>query len=79
MAKKDEAIRILDRAKFFRKKKRLKAVPVVKSTGFCILQDGNYFEKLQEVVPDLQFTGITNDENLLLKTETTSHKELHVL
>ena len=79
VAKKDTGSRILDRAKMFLRKKGLKAVRFDNGTGFCILMEGDYFEKLREVESGPQFTAITNDESLLLKIKTTFNKEVQVV
>ena len=70
-AKKDKGSRI--------EKNGIKAVPIDKGTGFCILKEDDYFEKLHEVVSSPQFTGIAKDKNLLAKTETAFNKKLQVL
>ena len=78
-AKKDHGNRILDRTKIILTKKRLKAVPIDESNGFCNVKELDYFDKLQEVLSGPQFTSVTKDETLFLKTEETFNEEIQVL
>ena len=79
VAKKDKGCRIFDGAKMFLKEKGLKAVPFDGGTGFCILKEGDYFEKLLRGSIRSAVHWCNKRRKFVTETGTNFDKELQVL